>query len=137
MPAPMAHAADNRFDPGATAAARPRALIDRRFAPLYAMAATGVAFLIVAVAFSDFGYAHDPLDAVAILLVGLVGIGMAARWLTVPIVPDLAETIALFAAFSVLAPLCAALLAATGFPLADPHLSAFEDRKSTRLNSSH
>src|SRR3546814_5220198 len=56
------------------------------FAPLYAMAATGVAFLIVAVAFSDFGYAHDPLDAVAILLVGLVGIGMAARWLTVPIV---------------------------------------------------
>src|SRR3546814_2942193 len=96
------------------------------FAPLYAMAATGVAFLIVAVAFSDFGYAHDPLDAVAILLVGLVGIGMAARWLTVPIVPDLAETIALFAAFSVLAPLCAAILAATGFPLADPHLSAFE-----------
>src|SRR3546814_1512866 len=51
---------------------------------------------------------------------------MAARWLTVPIVPDLAETIALFAAFSVLAPLCAAILAATGFPLADPHLSAFD-----------
>ncbi|TPG20092.1 phosphatase PAP2 family protein [Sphingomonas koreensis] len=95
---------------------------DRRLGPLYAMIGIAIVFLAIVVATGTFSYVPEPLDSIAIFLGMVASIGYAARWLGVTLIAEIAESLALFCALAVLAPLCAAVLASTDLPLVDGFL---------------
>lgn len=103
-----------------------RVFFQPRAAPFYAVILGATLFLAAAVSSGLFGYEHEPLDAAAAGLIGLALIGMAWRWLNAPVLGNIAESVALFSAIAILAPLCAVALARSHFPLADNFLASVD-----------
>lgn len=94
--------------------------------PAYAIVACVVCFITAMVLATDFTYAPDELNAPVKLLISVALTGLLLRGFGLCRSGSFMQAVALFAAISLAAPLCAAILASTNIPLVDDMLLAWD-----------
>jgi hypothetical protein len=109
--------------PTGTGQAPAAALVRRQALPVYASIGAGVLCLAAAILFGGFRYSGVELNSAVISLAALAAGGMALRRMGLERIGDGTEAIALFSTISLLAPLCAVVMASTNLPLADAALA--------------
>lgn len=100
-----------------------RILFDRGSVPSYVVLLAALAFLLGAVLLGPFQWSSATFGAVLILVVLMVGVGVAVRWLGSPAIGTFIEASALVFGVATAAPLCAVVAASSALPLTDQLLA--------------